>query len=87
MPKRKVGEILWLALRYAIDDRTALIDAYDGDKTELAVKAALSDIRYFKNLQKRLFGDTKSHLEKMMDEMTPRSLFEMLGEDVEVETK
>jgi ATP-dependent exoDNAse (exonuclease V) alpha subunit len=84
MTKRKIGEVLWLALECAKSDRQSLVDAYSGDTKEDAVKTAMSDIKAFESLQIRLFGKTKSKLQEMIDGMTPKSIFAMKSEDLEI---
>lgn len=83
MAKRKIGKVLWLALQCAKGDRQSLIDAYSGDTSEDAVKKALADVRAFESLQIRLFGTSKTELEKMMDSITPVSVLKMLSEDID----
>lgn len=83
MSKRKVGEVLWLALQCAKTDRIGLIDAYSGDTSETAVRQAKSDVKAFEQLQVRLFGTTRSQLDAMMDAMTPKSIFAILHDELD----
>ena len=83
MTKRKIGEVLWLALRYAVEDRITLADAYSNDKTETAVIDAEADIRAFRALQIKLFGTDKSKLDVMLSNMQPRNILKMLAEDID----
>ena len=76
---RKVGEILWLAFQYAKQDRRSLIDAYRGDKSEEAVRDAISDIKAFNRLQLKLFGTTRSELEAKVAEMKPVDILKLLA--------
>lgn len=75
--RRKVGDVLWIALQYAKSDRQSLIDAYRDDDLEVAVQEAKKDIASFERLQMRFFGTTKSELEIKMDEMIPLSIPEI----------
>jgi len=81
MAKRTVGNVIWLALVCAKQDRDALIDAYRGDKSEQAVKDALADVRAFEKLQLRLFGTTKTELQAKIKKMTSKSLLKVFHED------
>jgi len=83
MAKRKSGELLWLALRFAIQDRITLADAYDNDMSEKAVLDAHADIRAFRALQIKLFGTDKSKLDTMMDKMQPRNIFAVLNNEID----
>lgn len=74
MRRRKTDEVLWLALVYAKEDRQYLIDAYNGDGTQQAVKDARADIKAFESLQLRLFGTTETELDSMMANTRPVSL-------------
>lgn len=85
MAKRKIGEVIWLALQYAKSERESIIDAWGGDKSEEAVKDALADIHAFEKLQIKLFGTSKSELQSMMDKMTSKSVFELLDEEIQPE--
>ncbi len=75
---RKVGEILWLAFQYAKQDRRSLIDAYRGDRSEEAVRDAISDIKAFERLQLRFFGTTQSELEAQIAKMKPVDILKLL---------
>lgn len=83
MAKRKIGDVIWLALVCAKDDRMALIDAYRSDETQTAVKQAMADIRAFESLQTKLFGTTRTELQRMMDGMTPKSLLKMVADEID----
>jgi len=83
MAKRKIGEVLWLALEYAKSDRQSLVDAYSGDTSERAVRQALVDVKAFEKLQVRLFGTSKTELEAMLEKMTPVDIFKLKPEDFE----
>lgn len=83
MAKRKIGDVIWLALVCAKDDRISLIDAYHGDETQSAVKQAMADIRAFENLQMKLFGTTRTELQRMMDRMTSKSLLKMAADEID----
>jgi hypothetical protein len=83
MAKRKIGEVLWLALECAKSDRQSLVDAYSGNIKESAVRQAIADIKAFEALQVRLFGTSKSKLQAMIDSMTPVSVLKMLPDDFE----
>lgn len=83
MAKRKTGKLLWLALRFAIEDRTTLANAYDNDMSEPAVLDAHADIRAFRALQIKLFGTGKSKLDVMMDKLQPRNIFAMLNDEID----
>lgn len=85
MSKRKIGDILWLALQYAKSDRISLVEAYGGDKKEEAVRQALADIKAFETLQIKFFGRSKSKLESMLDKMTSKNIYDMLIENREIE--
>lgn len=82
MPRRKIGDVLWLALQYAKSDRVALIVAHDGDVEQPAVRNAMRDIKDFKVVQMRLFGTTTSKLDAMIDKMTPTSIDKILADAV-----
>lgn len=75
--RRKTGDVLWLALQYAKQDRKSIINAYHGDTTEEAVRDALADIAAFERLQLRLFGTTKSELEAKLERMKLVSILEL----------
>lgn len=83
MSKRKIGEVLWLALQYAKQDRKSLADAYHNDESEEAVRDALADIRAFGVLQIRLFGTDKSKLQAAMDKMKPVDILKLLSKDMD----
>ena len=75
---RPIGEILWLALQYAKQDRQSLIDAYRGDTSEEVVRDAISDIKAFERLQLKLFGTTRSELEAKIGRMKPVNVLRLL---------
>lgn len=81
MAKRKTGELIWLALRFAISDRIALVDAYSGDLSEPAVLNAKADIKAFEKLLIKLFGTNKSELDSKMSELQPRNIFAVLNNE------
>ena len=83
MAKRKIGNVLWLALECAKSDRQSLVDAYSGNTAEPAVRQALADVKAFEALQVRLFGTSKSKLLAMIDNMAPVSVLKMLHDDFE----
>lgn len=83
MAKRKIGEVLWLALECAKQDRLSLVDAYRGDKSEKVVRDSLADIKAFEKLQVRLFGTSKTELQAMIDKATPVSILKMKDEELE----
>lgn len=83
MAKRKIGDVLWLALECAKSDRISLADAYGGDTSVQAVRKALADVKAFEALQVRLFGTSKSKLQAMIDKMTPVSILKLKDEDFE----
>ena len=83
MAKRKIGNVLWLALECAKSDRQSLVDAYSGDVREEAVRQALADVKAFEALQVRLFGTSKSELQTMLDKMTPVSILKLKSEEFE----
>lgn len=76
---RKIGEVLWLALQCAKQDRKSLIDAYRGDKAEEAVRDAMSDIKAFEKLQLKLFGTTRSELEAAILRMKPVDILRLIA--------
>ena len=83
MAKRKTGDLLWLALRFAIQDRITLADAYDNDISESAVLDAQADVRAFRALQIKLFGTDKSELDTMIKKLQPRNIFAMLNDEID----
>lgn len=83
MAKRKIGEVLWLALQCAKRDRRSFVEAYSFDTTEPAVVDALKDIQDFEALQLRLFGTTKSELDAAIDKLKPVSITKLLARDVD----
>lgn len=83
MAKRKIGEILWLALVCAKSEREGLIDAYGGDTKEELVRQAVVDVKAFERIQIRFFGTSKTELQTMMEKMTPISIFKLLDEEIE----
>jgi hypothetical protein len=83
MAKRKIGDVIWLALECAKSDRQALVDAYSGNTQERAVRQALADVKAFEALQVRLFGTSKTALQAMLDRMTPVSILKLKDEDFE----
>ena len=76
---RKIGEVLWLALQCAKDDRQSLVDAYKGDESEWAVKKAMADIKAFEALQLKLFGATQTELNAKIAAMKPIDIFKLLA--------
>ncbi len=82
---RPIGEILWLALQYAKQDRQSLINAYRGDTSEKVVRDAISDIKAFERLQLKLFGTTRSELEAKIGRMKPVDIFELLAKGIDTE--
>jgi hypothetical protein len=82
MSKRKVSEILWLALQYAKSDRLSLINAYDNNKEEDAVIQAKKDIKAFEKLQNRVFGTTKSETEIAVEKTPSKNIFKIFEEDL-----
>lgn len=83
MAKRKIGDVIWIALVCAKDDRIALVDAYRGNESEAAVKEAMADIRAFENLQMKLFGTKKTELQRMLSSMTSKSLLKMVSDEID----
>jgi hypothetical protein len=83
MSKRKIGDVLWLALVYAKSDRLSFIVAYSGDTNEEVVRDALSEIKAFEALQIRLFGTSKTELQAKLDRMTPVSILKLKSEEIE----
>jgi hypothetical protein len=83
MAKRKIGDVIWLALVCAKDDRIALVDAYRGDESQAAVKQAMADIRAFESLQMKLFGTTKTELQRIMSTMSSKSLLKMSSDEID----
>jgi hypothetical protein len=79
MSKRKVAEVLWLALQCAKCDRQGLVNAYQGDTSDWAVKKALADIRAFEALQMRLFGRTENEIDKAMTKMKLVNILELIA--------
>lgn len=79
MAKRKIGDIIWLAMQYAKQDRTTLIDAYNGNPQEKAVQDAIRDIKDIESVQMMLFGTTRSRLDAAIAnattvELTPKNI-------------
>jgi hypothetical protein len=64
MSRRKLASTLRHALQCAKDDRISLIDAYEGDEKERAVRIAQEDVKAFDALLLYLFGDTSTPLER-----------------------
>lgn len=81
--KRKVGDVLWLALQCAKQDRKSLTDAYRNNKSEKVVREALADIKAFEQLQIKLFGTDRSRLQATMAKMKPVDILKLLGKDMD----
>lgn len=77
MNRRKTADVLWLALQYARQNRLNLIDAYGGNTKEKAVRDALSDVRAFESLQKKLFGTTRTRLEAELEKAESVNLLDL----------
>ena len=71
---RKIREVLFSALQCAKDDRQSFVEAYDGDKSQQAVRAALKQIKEFEQLQKQLFGTTRSAMDAILDGADVRTI-------------
>jgi hypothetical protein len=82
MSKRKIGDVLWLALQCAKSDRQTLADAYDNDISQPAVRIAMSDVKAFEALQIKLFGTTQSEMEVAIGKLKPISIIQLLNDDV-----
>lgn len=81
--KRKIGDVLWLALQCAKQDRKSLADAYHNDKTQEAVRDALADIKAFEQLQIKLFGTDRSQLQAIIAKMKPVNILKLLDKDMD----
>lgn len=78
---RKIGEIIWLALQYAKQDRQSLVDAYRGNTSEEAVRDAIADIKAFEKLQIKFFGTTQSELEAQIAKMKPVDILKLMDKE------
>ena len=83
MSKRKIGDVLWLALQCAKQDRKSLADAYHNDKSEEVVRDCLADIKAFEQLQLKLFGTARSELQARIAEMKPVNILKLLGKEMD----
>jgi hypothetical protein len=58
--RKKILRVLWLAIQDAKDYENSLIDAWNGNKKESAVKEAIKNVKEFNELQKLFFGNQRS---------------------------
>ena len=77
MSRRKKSDVLWLALRYAIQDRESIIDAHSSIPDAQEVKNAQRDIKAFRQLMIDLFGTDKSAGDLMIEKMKPVTMAEL----------
>ncbi len=87
MDRRKTGEVIFSALKCAIQDRESLIDAY-GHSSDTAVINARKDIKAFNRLLINLFGTNKSMLDNIIENselVTLPKLKNILDEEVDYE--
>lgn len=83
MSQGKIGDVLWLALQCAKQDRKSFVDAYHGDTSSEWVQEAIADIKAFEQLQIKLFGTDKSELQAKIARMKPVNILRLLGKDIE----
>lgn len=79
MDRRKFEDVLFYMIMCAIQDRESFIDAYDNDDEEKAVIDAKKDIVSFMNIRKKLFPNSVSKLENILNDKNMRkvSIFEI----------
>ena len=67
MNRRKNADVLFYALQCAKSDRLSLIDAYSHMPKCAEIKNAERDIKAFTRLQKKIFGSTRSEMDRLFD--------------------
>jgi len=79
MKKKSFAQVIRFALECAIAERQSLIDAYDGDKNEQAVKDAEQWIRAFSAAKIKLFGKHIAATNDPFKNTTSISILKMLA--------
>ena len=82
MTKRKIGQILWLSLQYAKENRAYLASAWGDDETQDVVKDCMRDIEDFESLQIKLFGNDRKKLLSNIEKMKLVNILDLLDKNL-----
>ena len=63
MDRRKTGDVLYMAIQWALQDRRTLLDCYSGDHPDTE-----KDIKALINLSEKIFGESRSPIIIKMQE-------------------